>query len=203
MYSTLSSMRSLAILSLGCLALSLSSALNALQIEQGALANKRFFAILFPGDLSFYARHDRINSASLQTYQSGPYIVTEMVIDIAQSEALLRIYHTELLGTGDLNAHIPESTPSAMRPRVPDAVQKLIDQGRAEGEQAATGARVIKDYPTTTHAKTVEYRVANKTELLQFYERFIAALIAADSPADETDREATRLSLAGTRFTLK
>lgn len=196
-------MRSLAILSLGCLALSLSPSLLALRIEQGVLPNKRLFAVQFPDDLSFYARHDRINSASLQSYQSGPYIVTEMVIDIADSNVLLRIYHTELMNTENVTERLPDGPPGGPRPDVPGAVQKLIDRGRQSGEQAMTAGRVVKDYPMATHAKTAEYRVSKQAELVRFYDRFIAAFTGEESPADENDNNATRVSLAGTRFTLE
>ncbi len=196
-------MRRLAILSILALGSLACNSLWGLNIQQGALPNKRLFAVEFPNGLSFYARHDRINSASMQRYQSGPYLVTEMVIDIADSDVLLRVYHTELMTTQRITERTPDEVPGAIRPDVPDAVQKLIDRGRKGTDRLATGDMVVKDYPTSTHAKTVEFRVSQKEELENFYQRFISIFTGQDSPAGDDDANATRITLAGTIFTLQ
>lgn len=193
-------MQRLATLSITFLLLLGHPGAQALSISQGALPNKRLFAIVFPEDLSFYARHDRINSVSLQRYQSGPYLVTEMVVDVSSSDVLLRIYHTELMNFTTAQERAPEEVPTRVKPDVPNSVQKLIDRGRSSAEQAKTGGMVVKDYPTSTHAKTAEYRITEKAELELLYDRFINAFTGEESPADENDESATRISLAGTVF---
>lgn len=177
--------------------------LDALQVRSNALNNKRLFGIQFGNETSFYGRHDRINSASLQSYQSGPYIVTEMVIDLASSDVALRVYHTELMNTSDFQSRMPDGTPGLAQSNVPASVQKLIDRGRGGVQKARSGEMVVKDYPTSTHAKTLEYRVSDKDELKKFYKRFIGIYTQNDSPADENDEEATRVSMAGTVFVVE
>ncbi|WOO42409.1 hypothetical protein [Rubellicoccus peritrichatus] len=177
--------------------------LDALQVRNGTLNNKRLFGIEFGNGTSFYGRHDRINSASLQTYQSGPYIVTEMVIDLASSDVALRVYHTELMNASDLQSRLPDGTPNVAQTNVPASVQKLIDRGRSGAQKARSGGLVVKDYPTSTHAKTLEYRVSEKEELQKFYKRFIDIYTQNDAPADENDDNATRVKMAGTVFVVE
>lgn len=177
-----------------------SHPLNGLSIREGALNNKRLFAFQFANGTSYYGRHDRINSASLQYYQSGPYIVTEMVVDIASSDVLLRIYHTELINTSDLQNRVASGVPGSQA-QVPEAVQQLIDRGREGADQARSGQMVVKDYPASTHAKTLEYRVSEKSELEALYQRFID-ILTLESTSGEDDTNAERISMAGTIFVI-
>lgn len=176
--------------------------LNALHVRNGVLKNKRLFGIQFANGTSFYGRHDRINSASLQSYQSGPYIVTEVVIDLASSDVALRVYHTELMNASDFQSRLPAGVPGVAQTNIPASVQKLLDRGRAGAQRARSGDMVVKDYPTSTHAKTLEYRVSEKEELERFYKRFIGIYTQNDAPADENDEKATKVNMAGTVFVI-
>ncbi|MGE9295607.1 MAG: hypothetical protein ACQKBV_04905 [Puniceicoccales bacterium] len=177
-----------------------ASALPAVQVQENALTNKRLFGIEMPTNLqSFYGRHDRINSVSLQEYMAGPYSVTEVAIDMAGSPLQLRIYHTELAQPQQVTAAMPNEAASRAG-HVPPAVQKIIDKGRDEANSSKPP--VIKDYPTTTHAKTIEFRVETKKELEQFYRLFVAAYTQNDvaGAADEADSEAESHKLGGAVF---
>ncbi|WP_309397982.1 hypothetical protein [Cerasicoccus maritimus] len=176
--------------------------LEAIQVKENALRNKRLFGIELPENLqSFYGRHDRINSVSLQEYQAGPYAVTEVVIDMASSPCQLRLYHTELGTLQDLKDAAP-SGPNGYKPNVPSQVTKLAEKGAQRAN--TTNPPVIKDYPVTTHAKTIEFRVSSKVELETFYKSFVGAFTQnnATGASDESDDKAEARGLAGTLFQL-
>jgi len=176
------------------------SPLQAVQVKNNALNNKRLFGIELPTNYqSFYGRHDRINSVSLQEYVAGPYSVTEVSIDMAGSPLQLRLYHTEFVSNEQLTSGAPNEVASRAN-RVPKEVQKLIDRGRDEANTSKPP--VLKDYPATTHAKTVEFRIETKKELEQFYRQFVAAYTQNDAvgAADESDEEVQSRSLGGAVF---
>ncbi len=177
--------------------------LQAIKVKENALRNKRLFGIEMPTNLqSFYGRHDRLNSVSLQEYQAGPYKVTEVVIDIASSPCQVRIYHTEVGSLQDAHAAAPTG-PTDKKPNIPSQVQKVADKGRSKINEI--NPPVIKDYPITTHAKTIEFRVSTKEELEEFYRLFVGAYTQnnAVGAADEGDDEASARGLAGTIFQLE
>lgn len=177
-----------------------SLSLNALQINQDSLNNKRLFGIEFPDGLqSFYGRHDKINSVSLQEYQAGPYSVTEVTIDIADSPLQLRLYHTELSDAKQAMTAADAASP-VNNPGVPSAVQNIIDKGRGQGNAVQTP--VIKDYPITTHAKTLEFRISRKAELQQFYRAFVQAFTKS-SGSSSSGSDNTAQELAGTLFLIE
>ncbi|MBK1856731.1 hypothetical protein [Cerasicoccus arenae] len=178
------------------------SPLGAVVVKENALRNKRLFGIEMPENLqSFYGRHDRINSVSLQEYQAGPYAVTEVVIDMASSPCQLRMYHTELASLQDVQAAAP-NTPRGTA-TIPPGVQKAANKARDKANSA--DPPVIKDYPITTHAMTIEFRVSTKKELEDFYRTFVSTYTQnnATGATDEADDEASARGLAGTLFQIE
>jgi len=187
------------LLTLGALAFTPA---HAVKVKENALRNKRLFGIEMPNGLqSFYGRHDRINSVSLQEYQAGPYAVTEVVIDMASSPLQLRLYHTEIPSVDKAKGAAPD-TPMNNR-NVPESVQRLADRGRDTANSSEPP--VIKDYPITTHAKTLEFRVTTKEELESFYRSFVGIFTQnnATGAQDEDDNEASARGLAGTLFLIE
>lgn len=119
---------------------------------------KRFWQLALP-DGHFMVALDRIASISRSSYVlDGGLIVTEVTIDTV-GNALCRIY---------------QITPAAENSRVSSA-QRLTERARELTNRASevTGAdlanMVQKNYPTTTHAKTVEYRVQERSTLDALY----------------------------------
>lgn len=177
--------------------------LGAVSVKEDALANKRLFGIEMPEGLqSFYGRHDRINSVSLQEYQAGPYKVTEVVIDMSSSPLQLRLYHTEVPSVNEARAAVGGAVPSQMT-TVPNSVERVANKGRDKAN--ATNPPVVKDYPLTTHAKTIEFRISSKEEVEAFYRAFVGVFTGnkATGATDETDDEASARDLAGTLFLIQ
>jgi len=86
--------------------------------------------------------------------------VTEMNIDTPGTLAV-RFYYIEPLTT---------NSPLGIGQATLDKVQELTTQ--AEGRVSSGDAvweKVVKNYPTTTHAHTVEYRLQSKDQLMSLF----------------------------------
>jgi hypothetical protein len=131
--------------------------------EQG---NRRFWQASLPGG-SITIALDRITSISKHEYLlDGAVVVTEVTIDTI-GQALVRFYYLQPPGQGGA-----VSTPA----RVIERSRELLD---AAGQRAGVGQNmsdmVAKKYPETTHAKEIEYRLADMKQLDALYQSAQAA----------------------------
>lgn len=102
---------------------------------------------------------DRISSVSRHSYVlDGAVIVDEVTVDTL-GQALARFYFLRPV-TGEL--------PGSAAGRLTDRGRELLDQA---GRRAGTDVHnmVMKKYPETTHARTVEYRLMSEQELTGLY----------------------------------
>jgi hypothetical protein len=195
---------------------------SALTMKKKAVPNGGIFGIEVSGtDLSFYGRADRVISISFQEYTTGTFIVSEVVIDMSNSNQQLRIYNTRTPGSGDVadRANRASTANSENRGLNPADASKLpipsqLSALESKVTNLATGSTaglVVKTYPSTTHAKTVEMVVSSKTELKSFYAAFKNLLCGTAVPAssgtttETTDAEgaATINQIGGTVFIIK
>ena len=92
------------------------------------------------------------------------------------SSGLLRIYHSRALQLGELQAAMADGASAAgvpstiQRSPVPPGVQQMADRASAVAE-AVTSDTVMKEYPLATHARTIEYRVQTRSELLDLFDQ--------------------------------
>lgn len=120
---------------------------------------KRFWQASLPGG-SYIVALDRISSVSKHSYIiDGNISVTEVVIDTS-GNSLVRFYYLEPVGqdaTTNIGAGITQRG------------KELLD---AVGQRAGSNitSAVVKQYPTTTHAKTVEFRVSGEGALDKLYD---------------------------------
>ena len=85
--------------------------------------------------------------------------VTEVNIDTSGS-LLARFYYIE---------PVQPTSPLGLGTATMEKAQELLKQA-AEKTGQDVWKKVVKNYPTTTHARTVEYRVVDKEELNKIYE---------------------------------
>lgn len=119
----------------------------------------RFWQASFPGGGQYMVALERISAISRHKYLiDGGIVVDEVTID-SVGQALVRIYYLSPLtdaakGTGT----------GAAAARIVDRGRELVDRA---GEITGTNAHnmVIKKFPETTHARTVEYRVESESVL--------------------------------------
>jgi len=160
-----------------CICIATVGSLQAVQVTTRAIKNPAIYGIEFPGDSrAYYGREEGIQSISKQEYVTATFRVTEVNIVTAGS-ALLRIYYSRPLRSGELqqamsdgvNASGVPGGSSIIQRQLPPQIQALAD--RASGAaNAATSDTVIKEYPIATHARTIEYRIADREELIELYD---------------------------------
>jgi len=118
---------------------------------------KRFWQAALPGG-SYIVALDRITSVSKHRYIiDGNISVTEVVID-TNGNALARFYYLEPVGqdTSNVGARIGQRS------------KELHDKVSAHTGVDANSA-VVKQYPITTHAKTVEFHLSDGGDLDKLY----------------------------------
>ncbi|BDS08203.1 hypothetical protein NT6N_32430 [Oceaniferula spumae] len=115
---------------------------------------RRFWQANLPGG-SYVVALDRISSISKHTYIiDGNLRVTEVVIDTS-GNSLARFYYI---------IPVSEDAESNVAGRITERTKGIIDK---VGERTGVDGNsiVAKQYPTTTHAKTVEYRISDEGDL--------------------------------------
>jgi len=119
---------------------------------------RRFWQANLPGG-EYIVALSQISSISKHNYIiDGALRVTEVVIDTT-GNSLARFYYI---------VPISEDSGSALGAGLTDRARELLDQtGKRTGVNANT--IVAKQYPTTTHAKTVEYRISDERDLEQLF----------------------------------
>jgi len=111
---------------------------------------------------AYIIAHDSVNGVSSQEYVlDGAARVTE--VNISTSGVMQpRFYYIEPL-TPKLPTSAGQSTADRAKSALEDAASRVIP-----GDPV--WARVIKEYPATTHAGTIEYRLETKDQIKRLYE---------------------------------
>ena len=115
---------------------------------------RRFWQANLPGG-SYVVALDRISSISKHTYViDGNLRVTEVVVDTS-GNSLVRFYYI-IPATEDAESNVAG--------RITERGKDILDKA---GERTGVNGNTIvaKQYPTTTHAKTVEFRISDEGDL--------------------------------------
>ena len=185
---------------------------EAFQMTKKTIRNQGIFGIKIANtDMAFYGRADAVLSISFQEYTTGSFIVSEVVIDMRDSNQQLRIYNARPPGTADVanRANRASAANSQNRGLDPSSASKLPIPGQLASVETklntmltgTTGDLVVKSYPTTTHAKTIEMVVSSKAELQMLYSKLTCLYTgieveAVDGASVEGSNGATAASLA-------
>lgn len=125
--------------------------------------SNRFWQATLPGG-HYMVALDRISSVSRHKYVllDGSAIVDEVTID-ALGQALVRFYYI-----APVTDAATGSQTGAIASRIAGRAGELIDKA---ADTAGTSAHqmVIKKFPETTHAHTIEYRLLSAEELSGLY----------------------------------
>lgn len=118
----------------------------------------RFWQAKLPGG-HFMVPLNRIVSVSRHTYLlDGAIIVDEVTVD-TDGQALARFYFTKSVAEA-----IPGNTVKAVAGRAKDVVGEVDKRTGLDLKDM-----VIKKYPDTTHAKSIEYRLFSQKDLDSLY----------------------------------
>lgn len=152
--------------------------LHGVTVDSNAIRNKAVFGLEFPGESrAFHGREANVQSISMQEYVTATFRVTEINI-VTNGSALLRVYHTRPLRVGELQDALGDGAAAAGVPSsiiktpMPESVNAMADRAN-KGFEAATSTTVIKDYPIATHARTIEYRLSKRAELIELHEELM------------------------------
>jgi hypothetical protein len=120
--------------------------------------SNRFWQASLPGG-HYMVALDRISSVSRHKYVlDGSVIVDEVTVD-ALGQALARFYFIE-----PLSSAAGGNSVGATAGRLADRGKELLDRGASiAGTQVHE--MVVKKFPETTHARTIEYRLLSEGEL--------------------------------------
>ena len=167
-----------------CLIALLPLPLFALEVNIGEIRNKAIFGIEFPETgRAYYARESAVQSVSIQRYITASFHVLEINV-VTEGAALLRIYHSRPLETGEVAGTATKGARSTgapgsalIRSPLPKNVEEMIDRSARKTADAITETTVLKEYPVATHSRTIEFRLSSRLELLELYEELQDHLI--------------------------
>lgn len=111
-----------------------------------------------PGGSYSVALRAIVSVSSHEYLVDGVARVTEVNIDTV-GNALVRFYYIEPAAP---------NSPLGLGQATIDKAQQLLQEGAARSGQDVW-QKVVKNYPTTTHSHTIEYRVADKDTLTRLY----------------------------------
>ncbi|CAN5650647.1 hypothetical protein BH09VER1_BH09VER1_52710 [soil metagenome] len=119
---------------------------------------------------TYAVRVSYMTSVSMHEYVvDGAARVTEVNIGTVGSD-LVRFYYIE--------PNVPKA-PGGVGQSVINEVQDKINEGSARAGLDDAWQKVVKNYPTTTHAHTVEYRIGNKDTLQKLFDSAMKSFTSA------------------------
>lgn len=123
----------------------------------------RFWRAKLPGG-EYIVQVDRIGSLSRHSYLlDGAVIVDEVTIDVLGGQSLVRFYQLSPVSDAIKGSATGNAVASAV-----DRAQTLTES-TASRFGANVHEMVVKKYPDTTHARTIEYRIQTTAQLTQLY----------------------------------
>ncbi len=123
--------------------------------EGESSGDPRFWQLKIGDKGEYIVALDRISSISRHQYVlDGALIVDEVTID-SLGQSLARFYHIT-----PISEAMPGNTVSEITKRGMELMEKAADRANINVQDM-----VVKKYPETTHARTIEYRVLSEPEL--------------------------------------
>ncbi len=189
------------------LCLAASSQAFALQVKRGAFRSKEIFSVSMPDGTSFFGKENMIVSISLQKYRLEAFVLTEVNVQFLGENALIRIYNATPSNLADeifsaARSRLPKPL-SEVNPPIKDKLP-VVKKAENAIKKSTKVDFVSKNYPATTHAKTVEFVVPDLEELLAFYDQIssdFAPLKEESSTTIKTKNDSGKIG--GTLYTIE
>jgi len=147
-----------------------SHGLCAFSAQTGKIQHPKMFGINFADGSSYYALAEKVVSVSKQAYVAGPLFVTEVCIELDQSPLQVRIYNARAVPADKAAEAAAKKIPYEAAKQA--AKSNILKRAEEKLGGVKTQQNVYKDYPATTHARTLEFVVSDLEELEIFYEKF-------------------------------
>ncbi len=187
------------------------AAFKALAAErtQDALNQKSIFGISFENGASVYVNSATVTSISKQEYILGTLFVSEIVIDTT-GNSQIRIYNSSPLDPTKIKEKMRKVLPTQAQAAAEVASYAEMAKGHIEdtSQMNLSGVTsVYKEYPVTTHSKTLEFAVSTPEELDSLYELLIADFTgtSASKDSDQKDKsdDSKPAKLGGSLYKIK
>ncbi|MFV0337541.1 MAG: hypothetical protein ACK5LK_04770 [Chthoniobacterales bacterium] len=147
------------IITLLATSLLLALSLHAQDKNTLRLAVDTYWTAILPGG-EYTVPHSKITSIGKHSYEvDGTFSVTEVTVGTEGSE-IGRFYYFEPV-TPESPVTVGQSALDAMK-------EKVMELNERSGQNLTT--KVIKNYPTTTHAHTMEFRLETEEQLDKLYD---------------------------------
>ena len=115
-----------------------------------------------PGGVYLVALRSLASVSSHEYVVDGAARVTEVTV-ATNSSVEARFYFLEPVGVNASSPLVPTAALDALR-------QRAQELGASHSPVEDVWQKVVKSYPASTHAHTVEYRLTSKANLLQLYQ---------------------------------
>ena len=150
-----------------------SAQARAAQISTESIENARLTGIKFGDNADIYIKSDTICSVSLQSYMLAGFEIAEVVIDVLGSPSQIRIYavNDNFVSSKGGVMQKENGAFSAASESVRSALENV--ENTVKEKNPANINAVIKEYPRTTHSKTLEFKVSFGA-LKEFHKLFIS-----------------------------
>ena len=146
------------------LSLVLPTPLLEAQEEEGpqSTLRARLYTVTLPGG-EYMVDLGKVTSLSLHKfYVDGAFTVHEVTVDTT-GNTVARFYYVER----NRDVEAPRGIGQSLLDRAQDKVDEVKDRAGVPG---LLDEAVVKSYPTTTHAHTVEYRITTRDQLEKLYQ---------------------------------
>ena len=131
------------------------------------VTNLRWWVAQFPNGNNYMVRMDKIASASKHEFIANATVRVVEVTVATDSAVVARFYFMEPAGKDSSLAAV--TTPL-------ERAQSTLQDGVSRVSPTLGKQHVVKDYPTTTHAHTVDYVVQQEDTLNSLYASLTAAI---------------------------
>ena len=153
-------------------------------VEKLSALGKNKTGIVFADGSSVYFKSDAVAAVSKQIYYLGAFRITEMVVDISASPSQIKIYNIQTASADDAKNAAAETAARAVADiAAPDfdykaaqkrleEIKKSADENNLAQKRLSAPARISKQFPSSTHSRTLEFCVGDIDDLLKLYDSF-------------------------------
>lgn len=170
---------------------------------QNALRQKTVFGIVFDSESSVYVNANLVASISKQEYILGTLFVSEIVIDTV-GNSQIRIYNSSPLDPTKIKEKARKMLPTHLQSAT--EIASYAEKAKGNIEETAdvnlSGvSTVYKEYPATTHSKTIEFAVSDPDELNELYDLLIADFTGSTVQKNEKNKKSSEQAAGSEKTT--
>ena len=168
--------------------------------KRNTFKNKDVFGIQFSKNRAeYYGKVDSVSTISLQEYYitASGFHILEIGIEMSGSSVQLRIYSIAII---DPSKIMDDAIKSINLASIPSPSLPMLPEPFGKGKGAAESVMniaVLKEYPITTHAKTIEYKLSTHEDIIRLFVLLRSGWLQEDPPEEDEGDGADGYYLSG------